>query len=154
MMDDSLVGARVELVSAITFPTPFDVWARCARRCRRHSISIAASTLRPSLSQHSRIYVPSGVDLDGGVDLTYTDLPPGAAVDVGCDDQGVVGVFEVKSARGEFEGSSIDALPRSATATAPLFARSEKSLLTLSRRCDAPRRHCAQRPIRRSRRTL
>ncbi len=45
---------------------------------------------------------PTAVDVDGSVDMVFTNLSPNCALTVGCDETVTAASFEVKSMRGEF----------------------------------------------------
>jgi hypothetical protein len=102
MSDDGLVGEIVHLVSAITFPHIVEqlglmrpeMLAALDIDSGEHIAAIMVATFLGA--------VPSAVDHDGGVDLMFMNLPPSAAVDVGCDAVVSSACFEVKSMRGDF----------------------------------------------------
>jgi hypothetical protein len=102
MSDEGLVGEIVHLVSAITFPHTVEqlgsmrpeMLAALDIESGEHIAAIVTATFLGA--------VPSAVDLDGGVDLMFTNLPPSAAADVGCDAVVFSACFEVKSMRGQF----------------------------------------------------
>lgn len=102
MADDDLIGEIIHLVSAITFPytveqlgsmTP-DMLQALDIDSGEHSAAFVVATFLG--------IIPSAVDVDGGVDLMFANLPPTAAADVGCDDAVTSACFEVKSMRGAF----------------------------------------------------
>lgn len=96
------MGEVVHLVSAITFPHTVEqlglmrpeMLAALDIDSGEHIAAIVVATFLGAM--------PSAVDVDGGVDLTFTNLPPSATIDVGCDDVVQSACFEVKSMRGSF----------------------------------------------------
>lgn len=102
MDEPDLAGELVHFVSAVTFShtaealgsLPAVMLAALDIDSGEHIAAIVAGTFLGNL--------PSAVDVDGGVDLTFTDLPSGTAPDVGCDDFVRSACFEVQSMRGDF----------------------------------------------------
>lgn len=102
MSDDGLVGQIVHLVSAATFPHAVhqlgsmhpDLVAALDLDSGEHIAAIVATAFLRA--------VPTTVDVDGGVDMVFTDLDPSVAFDVGCDATVTAACFEVKSMRGGF----------------------------------------------------
>jgi hypothetical protein len=102
MKYDGLVGEIVHLVPAITFPftveqlglrTP-EMLAALEIDSGEHIAAILVSAFLGT--------VPAAVDLDGGVDLVFTNLSPRVEADVGCGEVVSSACFEVKSMRGDF----------------------------------------------------
>jgi len=102
MSDDGLVGELLHVVSAITFPHTVDelgsirpeMLAALDTDSGEHIAAIVVAAFLGAM--------PSAVDVDGGVDLTFTDLPLNVATDVGCNDVVQSACFEIKSMRGDF----------------------------------------------------
>jgi hypothetical protein len=97
MKYDGLVGEIVHLVPAITFPfTVEQLGLRTPEMLAALNIDsgehIAAILVSAFLGT-----VPAAVDLDGGVDLVFTNLSPSVEADVGCGEVVSSACFEVKS---------------------------------------------------------
>lgn len=102
MDEPDLAGELVHFVSAVTFThtanalgsLPAEMLAALDINSGEHIAAIVVGTFLGHL--------PSAADVDGGVDLTFTNLSRGTYPDVGCDDFVRSACFEVKSMRGDF----------------------------------------------------